>query len=203
MKRRDSVKLYRHKKLILPVGLFLGVFLFHLASASASSDVIFGGGSERWRPQGGQYNTDIYGAVAYIDSFHTLALLIRAAGLDETLKGKGPYTLFAPTDKAFAKLPQGCLQTLMEPENKAKLAAFLGNFVVLGKIMALDMIKMSSAKNIEGMPLRFYNSGNSIGVGRALILRANIEARNGVIHAIDSILVPVSSVKAIGECPAG
>ena len=195
------MKPYGVKSLSILVVLLFGVGLFNLTSAYGSSQVIFGGGSERWRPQGGQYNMDIYEAVAYIDSFHTLATLIKASGLEKTLKGKGPYTLFAPTDKAFSKLPPDCLQNLLKPENKAKLAALLGNLVVLGKIMALDIIKMTSVKNIEGMPLRFYSSGDSIEVGRALILRANIEAQNGVIHAIDKIIMPESFVGAVGECP--
>jgi uncharacterized surface protein with fasciclin (FAS1) repeats len=194
------MKPYRVKNLSILVVFLFGVGLFNLISAYGSSQVVSGGGSERWRPQGGQYNTDIYDAVAYIDSFHTLATLIKAAGLEATLKEKGPYTLFAPTDNAFAKLPQGCLQTLLKPENKSELVALVGNFVVPGKIMALDMIKMTSAKNIEGTPLRFYNSGNSIGVGRAMVLKANIEAQNGVIHAIDNIIMPESSVEAMSEC---
>lgn len=121
--------------------------------------------------------------------FNTLAKLIDAAGLTETLTGKGPFTVFAPTDEAFNKLGKEKLDELMKPENKAKLAGILKHHVVAGKHMAADVTKMKSVKTMGGEePITTGDAGAMI--GPAKITKTDVAASNGVIHVIDSVLMP-------------
>jgi uncharacterized surface protein with fasciclin (FAS1) repeats len=126
-------------------------------------------------------------------SFKTLTAALQAAGLVETLKGKGPYTVFAPTDEAFKKLPAGTVENLLEPENKAQLAKVLTYHVVAGNVMSGDLKgKMTNAKTVEGSPVRIDASGNTVKVNDAVVTQADVNASNGVIHVIDSVIMPRS-----------
>lgn len=130
-------------------------------------------------------------AVALADgSFKTLAAALQAASLVETLRGEGPFTVFAPTDQAFAKLPQGTIAMLLKPENKAKLAAVLTYHVVPGRIMLNQALQAGTATTIQGGLLPVYYKDGAAMIGESKILQANIEAKNGVIHVIDRVLLP-------------
>ena len=123
-------------------------------------------------------------------SFTTLARALQAAGLIETLEGKGPFTVFAPTDEAFAKLPAGTLDELLKPENKAKLTHILTSHVVAGKVGAAQVVKMHSAKAVSGVTLDIKTSGQMVMVDNATVVKTDIPASNGVIHVIDAVIVP-------------
>jgi uncharacterized surface protein with fasciclin (FAS1) repeats len=126
-------------------------------------------------------------------SFKTLTAALQAAGLVETLKGKGPYTVFAPTDEAFKKLPAGTVENLLKPENKAQLQKVLTYHVVAGNVMSGDLKgKTTNAKTVEGSAVRIDASGNTVKVGDAAVTQADVSASNGVIHVIDSVIMPKS-----------
>ena len=132
---------------------------------------------------------DIVDTAVAAGSFKTLAKALEAAGLVETLKGAGPFTVFAPTDEAFAKLPAGTVESLLKPENKAKLQRILTYHVVPGKVMAADVVKLSSAKAVSGDTLT-VKTGNGVMVDNARVVKTDIGASNGVIHVIDTVLLP-------------
>ena len=123
-------------------------------------------------------------------SFKTLAAALNAAGLVETLKGKGPFTVFAPTDEAFAKLPAGTVETLLKPENKSKLIAVLTYHVVAEKLMAADVAKHGAVVSVNGQRVDVKIDGDNVRMDKALVLKANIECSNGVIHVIDQVILP-------------
>jgi uncharacterized surface protein with fasciclin (FAS1) repeats len=124
--------------------------------------------------------------------FTTLVTAVKAAGLAETLSGKGPFTVFAPTNAAFAKLPKGTVEDLLKPENKAKLASILTYHVVAAKVMAADAIKMDgkSAKTVNGQEIAIKVKDGKVMVNDATVTTADIVGSNGVIHVIDSVLLP-------------
>ena len=123
-------------------------------------------------------------------NFKTLVAAVKAAGLVDTLKGPGPFTVFAPTDEAFAKLPPGTLETLLKPENKAKLQSILTYHVVAGKVMAQDVVKLDSATTVEGQSISIKTLDGGVMVNGARVIKADIETSNGVIHVIDAVLLP-------------
>jgi uncharacterized surface protein with fasciclin (FAS1) repeats len=120
--------------------------------------------------------------------FKTLASLLQKAGLAGTLEGKGPFTVFAPTDAAFAKVPKATLASLAK--NKAKLRAVLLYHVVKGKVTAAQAMKLHSAKTLEGKSISIRASGGKVNVGGATVVKANVLASNGVIHVINKVLIP-------------
>jgi uncharacterized surface protein with fasciclin (FAS1) repeats len=122
--------------------------------------------------------------------FKTLAAALGAAGLVETLKGAGPFTVFAPTDAAFAKLPAGTVEMLLKPENKAKLTAILTYHVVAGKVMAADVVKVTSAKTVQGGAVAVKVTNGKVTIDAANVVTTDIAASNGVIHVIDTVLMP-------------
>src|SRR3954447_24670705 len=123
-------------------------------------------------------------------SFKTLAAALKAAGLVDTLKGEGPFTVFAPTDEALAKLPAGTVDTLLKPENKAKLVSILTYHVVPGTVMAADVTKMKTAKTVQGGSVKIAAANGKVMIDNATVTRADIAASNGVIHVIDTVLMP-------------
>jgi uncharacterized surface protein with fasciclin (FAS1) repeats len=133
---------------------------------------------------------DIVDTAVAAGSFKTLAAALQAAGLVETLKGAGPFTVFAPTDAAFAKLPAGTVENLLKPENKAKLTAILTYHVVPGRVLAAQVTGMSSAPTANGQPLAISSESGMVMVGGARVTRADILCSNGVIHVIDTVLLP-------------
>ena len=122
--------------------------------------------------------------------FKTLAAALGAAGLVDTLKGAGPFTVFAPTDAAFAKLPAGTVENLLKPENKAQLIAILTYHVVPGKVMAADVVKLKEAKTVNGKMLQVKVNGSNVMINDANVTATDIAASNGVIHVIDSVVFP-------------
>ena len=134
---------------------------------------------------------DIVDTAASAGSFKTLVAAIEAAGLAETLKGPGPFTVFAPTDEAFAKLPAGTVETLLKPENKDKLVQILTYHVVPGKVMSGDVAgKSTEAKTVEGTMLQVDAKDGAVMVDEARVVEADIAADNGVIHVIDTVVMP-------------
>ena len=133
---------------------------------------------------------DIVDTAVAAGQFKTLAAALGAAGLVDTLKGAGPFTVFAPTDDAFAKLPAGTVEELLKPENKGKLTAILTYHVVDGNVMAADVVKLTEAKTLNGMMVKVKVNGDTVMINDAAVTSADIVASNGVIHVIDSVLLP-------------
>ena len=151
----------------------------------AAALMALSGGSTA-RAQGG----DIVDTAVSAGQFTTLVAAVKAAGLVDTLKGAGPFTVFAPTDAAFAKLPKGTVESLLKPENKAKLTAILTYHVVAGKVMAADVVKLKSANTVNGKPVQIKVDGGTVMVDNAKVVKTDIGTSNGVIHVIDSVLLP-------------
>jgi len=133
---------------------------------------------------------DIVDTAVAAGSFQTLAAALQAAGLVETLKGPGPFTVFAPTDAAFAKLPAGTVESLLKPENKAKLTAILMYHVVPGRVLAAQVGGMTSAPTANGQTLAISSENGIVTVDGARVTKADILCSNGVIHVIDTVLLP-------------
>ena len=126
-------------------------------------------------------------------NFKTLAAALSAAGLVTTVSGPGPFTVFAPTDAAFAKLPAGTVENLLKPENKDQLTAILTYHVVPGKAMAADVVKLSEAKTVNGKMLKVKVHGGNVMINDAKVTSTDIAASNGVIHVIDSVVLPAAA----------
>jgi uncharacterized surface protein with fasciclin (FAS1) repeats len=122
--------------------------------------------------------------------FKTLVAAIKAADLAPTLEGQGPFTVFAPTDAAFAKLPASTVESLLKPENKAKLVAVLTYHVVPGAVMASDVVKLKQAKTVEGQTLAISAHGGMVTVNNANVTATDIVASNGIIHVMDAVVLP-------------
>lgn len=135
-------------------------------------------------------NMDIVDTAVSAKSFNTLVAALKAADLVDVLRGEGPFTVFAPTDAAFAKLPDGTVENLLMPENKAKLQAVLTYHVLPGRYMAADVVGMNSAKTVNGQSFMISKSYGSAMVDNAKIIKTDIIASNGVIHVIDSVILP-------------
>jgi uncharacterized surface protein with fasciclin (FAS1) repeats len=155
-------------KFRLPV-LLSGIFALALTSSAFAADIV---------------DTAVAG------NFTTLVTAVKAAGLVDTLKGPGPFTVFAPTDEAFAKLPPGTLESLLKPENRAKLRRILMYHVVAGKVSSQDVVKLHSAKTAEGANVKIAAMDGGVMINNAHVIKADIAASNGVIHVIDTVLMP-------------
>ncbi|MBI4927428.1 MAG: fasciclin domain-containing protein, partial [Anaerolineae bacterium] len=137
---------------------------------------------------------DIVDTAVEAGTFNTLAAALQAAGLVETLKGEGPFTVFAPTDEAFAKLPAGTVESLLLPENKDQLVKILTYHVLPGKNKAADVTMMSEAKTVQGFPVTFTTDMGKVMVDNANVVAADIKASNGVIHVIDTVIIPPDDI---------
>ncbi len=133
---------------------------------------------------------DIVKTAKSAGDFNTLVKALKAADLVSTLRGDGPFTVFAPTDEAFAKLPAGTLNDLLKPENKAKLQAILTYHVVAGKVDSKQAATLSSAKTVNGSDFNIRNKGGHLMVDDAKVVKADIMASNGIIHVIDRVIMP-------------
>jgi uncharacterized surface protein with fasciclin (FAS1) repeats len=127
---------------------------------------------------------------AVAGKFKTLVTAVKAAGLVDMLKGTGPFTVFAPTDEAFANLPPGTLENLLKPENKGKLQSILTYHVVPGRVMSSDVVKLDSAETVAGSRVTVRTSDGRVMVNNAHVTKVDIEATNGVIHVVDTVLLP-------------
>ncbi len=137
-----------------------------------------------------EQSKDIVDTAVAAGSFKTLAKALAAADLVDTLKGAGPFTVFAPTDEAFAKLPAGTLENLLKPENKEQLRRILTYHVVSGKVMAADVVKLKSARAVSGDAVSITVMGSGVTVNNSKVVKTDIAASNGVIHVIDTVLIP-------------
>lgn len=157
-------------KTLLRGATFALAFVFLVAAKPAGDDIT---------------NKDIVDVAVEAGSFNTLAAALKAGDLIDTLKGDGPFTVFAPTDEAFAKLPAGTVEDLLKPENKDKLVAILTYHVVSGEVKSGDLLSTASAKTVNGESVDL-----GLRVGNANVIQADIAASNGVIHVIDTVLLP-------------
>jgi uncharacterized surface protein with fasciclin (FAS1) repeats len=141
---------------------------------------------------------DIVQTAKSAGSFNTLVSALQAGDLVEALKGEGPFTVFAPTDEAFAALPEGTLDDLLKPENKAQLQSILKYHVVQGKVMAKDVTKLSEAETLEGSMIGIQTTDGTVmlsGDNEATVTKTDIAASNGVIHVIDTVLMPPAEMQ--------
>ena len=137
-----------------------------------------------------QAQADIVDTAVAAGQFNTLAAALKAAGLVDTLKGKGPFTVFAPTDQAFAELPAGTVENLLKPENKDQLVAILTYHVVSGRYPAARVSTLNDARTVNGEAVGIRASGGKVMVDNATVVAADVTATNGVIHVIDKVLMP-------------
>jgi uncharacterized surface protein with fasciclin (FAS1) repeats len=187
------------KERVLPMSLndwtrkkfFAGAVLFALAAAAAAP------GLTRAEANDPLKSADIVDTAVGAGQFKTLAAALEAAGLIDELKGAGPFTVFAPTDEAFAKLPAGTVESLLKPENKEKLKSILLYHVVSGNVPASKVVKLNgrSVKTLEGSSIK-VRANNGVRVGNASVVQTDVMASNGVIHVIDTVLMPVTAAKA-------
>ena len=133
---------------------------------------------------------DIIDTAISAGSFNTLVAAVQAAGLEATLRGNGPFTVFAPTDEAFAKLPAGTVEDLLKPENKDRLVSILTYHVVPGRVMAADVIGLTSAATVQGSLLMIDAANGAVKIDNATVIQTDIATTNGVIHAIDTVVLP-------------
>lgn len=159
--------------------------LFLLPAASQAGCGACGGGDHK-------HEKDIVATAVEAGSFNTLAAALEAAGLVGTLQGAGPFTVFAPTDEAFAKLPAGTVESLLKPENKQQLIDVLTYHVVAGKVKAKDVVKLTSAKTVQGSAVGIKVKDGVVYVDKAKVVTTDIAASNGIIHVIDSVILPAS-----------
>ncbi len=140
---------------------------------------------------GHKKSKDIVDTAVSAGSFNTLVAAVKAADLVDTLKSDGPFTVFAPTDEAFAKLPAGTLESLLKPENKDQLAAILTYHVVPGKVKAADVVTIDSATSVQGSNIAVaVNDGSVVLNGNSTVVQTDIATSNGVIHVIDTVILP-------------
>ena len=154
-------------------------FSMTCAAAFMTASTVFAGG----------HSKDIVDTAVEAGAFNTLVAAVQAAGLVETLKSEGPFTVFAPTDEAFAALPAGTVETLLKPENKAQLIAILTYHVVSGKVMSGDLSNGMTAPTVQGSDITIMTEGG-VTVNGANVVSADIETSNGVIHVIDAVIIP-------------
>lgn len=164
-------------RLLAPIAVIFGIALSAVAMA--------GHHAMKEKPA-----SDIVDVAVSAGQFNTLAAALDAAGLVETLKGEGPFTVFAPTDAAFAKLPAGTVDSLLKPENKDQLIAVLTYHVVPGSVMAEDVVKLSGATTVNGADVVIAVVDGNVRVDDATVIKTDINASNGVIHVLDSVILP-------------
>ena len=140
--------------------------------------------------KGEMATVDIVDTAVGAGQFNTLAAALTAAGLVETLKGDGPFTVFAPTDAAFAKLPEGTVENLLKPENRDQLISILTYHVVAGEVYAADVVKLTSATTVNGSQVSIKVADGGVSIDSANVVKTDIKASNGVIHVIDSVILP-------------
>ncbi|WP_427916955.1 fasciclin domain-containing protein [Vibrio amylolyticus] len=160
---------------------------FSLVACSSNKEATH---SDNMMTKDSMMKKDIVDVAVENGSFNTLVAAVKAAGLVDTLKSDGPFTVFAPTDEAFAKLPAGTVETLLKPENKDQLIDILTYHVVSGKVMASDVVKLNSATTVEGKDVAIEVKGSNVMINNATVIAADVPASNGVIHVIDSVLLP-------------
>ncbi len=165
-----------------------------LASAVTLTPALFGGECSAGKSTAASTCTagkDIVAVASGAENFKTLVAAVKAAGLVDTLQGKGPFTVFAPTDAAFAKLPAGTVEDLLKPENRDKLVAILKYHVISGKVLAAD-VKTMEAKTVQGQSVKLVVSPEGVTIDNAKVVKTDVMAENGVIHVIDTVILPAA-----------
>ncbi len=185
---------HRHANRLAVIAVTVGTSAILAGPADAQCETSNQADSPR-PAQLASYNKDmnIVETAVNAGSFKTLATALQKTGLDKALSGDGPFTVFAPTDAAFAKLPKGTLETLLKPENRDTLAAILKYHVVAGEWTADEVTRLGGIKTLNGQRITFETNGSNVMIDGATVAKANIEASNGVIHVIDSVLLPSSN----------
>lgn len=158
-----------------------------IISLTVTASLLLGSNAFAAHHKGGH---DIVDTAMKNDDFSTLVTAVKAAGLVETLKGEGPFTVFAPTNDAFAKLPEGTVESLLKPENKDQLTQVLTYHVVPGKVSAEGAMGLTSAKTVQGGEITIKTMDGKVMVDNATVIQADIMAKNGVIHVIDTVIMP-------------
>jgi uncharacterized surface protein with fasciclin (FAS1) repeats len=171
----------RLKKSAMPVAIGTLVILGFTASLSSLADDMSGSAMPK---------ADIVDTAVAAGQFNTLAAALDAADLITTLKGDGPFTVFAPTDEAFAKLPEGTVAFLLKPENREQLIAVLTYHVVAGEVMAKDVVNLSEASTVNGADIAIKVMDGKVHINNATVIAADVATSNGVIHVIDTVLLP-------------
>ena len=178
------VRVHTEKKAIHPMQTVKTIRILALLTIAATSSFLSFAHAETKTA-----SKDIVAVASSAGSFNTLVAAVKAADLVETLQGCGPFTVFAPTDEAFAKLPKGTVENLLKPENKAKLVALLTYHVVAGKVMAAD-VKTMKAKTVNGQSLDVKVTDGAVTVDNAKVIKTDVAASNGVIHVLDTVVLP-------------
>lgn len=166
------------------------ILLVAVMIAALPGFVIAGGYGKTDKSAESMMKMDIVDTAISAGSFNTLVQAVQAADLVDTLKSPGPFTVFAPTDEAFAKLPAGTLTDLLKPENKAKLQSILTYHVVAGNVMSTDAVKLTSAKTVNGESFSIRSGSGGLMVDEATVIKADIKTSNGIIHVIDRVILP-------------
>ena len=166
---------------------FINLILGALAASLLTLSMIAGAAQHKAEAQ------DIVDVAVANGSFNTLTTALKAAGLVDVLKGEGPFTVFAPTDEAFAKLPEGTVENLLKPENIKQLKDVLTYHVVSGKVMAADVVKLNSATTVNGADVSIAVKDKTVKVNDAKVVTTDVMASNGVIHVVDTVILPPGS----------
>lgn len=164
-----------------------------LSAALALSSIIFSSVAVAHDHKGMKQTQDIVDIAASNPDFSTLVAAVKAAGLVDALKGDGPLTVFAPTNAAFEKLPAGTVEELLKPENKDKLVSILTYHVVPGQVKSTDVVKVDSATSLQGQDIAVSTKYGKVKVDNANVIKTDIMASNGVIHVIDTVILPEAS----------
>jgi uncharacterized surface protein with fasciclin (FAS1) repeats len=170
--------------LVSAVAVGAGAYATHVAPAPALAD------HHEKKGESAAGTKDVVDTAVAAGQFKTLAAALQAGGLVDTLKGDGPFTVFAPTDEAFKKLPAGTVESLLKPENKEKLVSILKYHVVAGNVNSSQVAGMSEAKTVEGKSVKIKAADGKVMIDNATVTKADIAATNGVIHVIDTVLIP-------------
>ena len=143
----------------------------------------------------GTCNKTIVENASSLDGFKTLVAAVKAGGLVDVLSGEGPYTVFAPTDEAFSKLPEGTLESLLKPENKDQLVEILKYHVVPGSVLSTDVVKLEKAKTAAGKAVRVKVADGKVMINKSEVVKADVKSSNGVIHVVNKVLLPPTKKK--------
>lgn len=172
-------------------GLGAAALVFAFAGSAQAHNCTSGHTDTKANTEKAEKKATLVDIAASNEDFSTLVAAVRAAGLVETLQGEGPFTVFAPTNAAFAKLPEGTVDNLLKPENRKQLISILTYHVVPGRVMAEDVVKLEEAKTVQGSDVAIsVSKEKGVSINDAMVVATDIEASNGIIHVIDNVILP-------------
>lgn len=172
--------------------LTLGAAAWQSAQAGSGCTACGGCASKTAKKDKSDSTMDVVAIAASNENFSTLVAAVKAAGLVETLQGEGPFTILAPTNDAFAKLPAGTVENLLKPENRDQLTAILTYHVIPGKVLAEQVVTLDEAKTVQGQKVKIKTADGKVMIDNAKVLKTDIIGKNGVIHVIDTVLIPTT-----------